>query len=690
MSKEYSLKDLYNEQSEEEDSDFVLEENEESEGSEIEESETEEESTATVTKKRCLEETEDPLKKKAKMDAIWKEMNDTKPTKEKVQEGPSIKERVIKEEPERKETTKVNRPKSILSSLVSQYDIKIPKMNTLEKSKLDWQKFVEKEDIQDDLKYKNKDGYMEKVEFLQRVDDRRRQQLKTGQKTMASVVLAQQEANVHYTNLLNASLLFYEAQRSGKLPSDHRITWRHDSALEDGSDHQVDLTGGYYDAGLPLSYSLMSIAWSASVWFEGYERSGQVQYLDAMLKWGLDWLMRAHPDSDTFYVQVGDGNIDNNYWGPDTTIPSPRPSYPVNRTTIGTDAVAMASAALASASYLYQTRFKETRYADQLRTNAASLFNLASTAKPWTTYTTSIPALADYYRTNNYTSQLTLAALWMYKATDNSTYRSWASTWFDDFRLGQGPITVWDWSDQTNAVFVLGAELDRTQTKYARSATRVLEGVSRGQDSPCTWTADGLLWCEGFSQSNSLVPAQNMALLSLLYADLDSSRATDYRRFAAGQLDYLLGRNRMLTPYVCGIHPNSPHNPHHAGASGGTDLAQIETSPAVEAHLLVGAVVGGPDREDRFYDHRQDWAQTEVALDYNAPFQGLIAYQIYTNASDPPYVTIDRPRPVLSRPFVFPGWLVAVVVISALFVVTLVGYLVWWKRGGVKRAKAAA
>jgi endoglucanase len=43
--------------------------------------------------------------------------------------------------------------------------------------------------------------------------------------SVATVVLAQQEANVHYTNLLNASLLFYEAQRSGKLPSDHRITW---------------------------------------------------------------------------------------------------------------------------------------------------------------------------------------------------------------------------------------------------------------------------------------------------------------------------------------------------------------------------------------------------------------------------------------------------------------------------------
>ncbi|KAI8063653.1 bucentaur or craniofacial development-domain-containing protein [Gilbertella persicaria] len=74
------------------------------------------------------------------------------------------------------------RPKSNLSSLVSKYNIKEPKMNTLEKSKLDWQGFVDKEGIRDELKYKNKDGYMEKVAFLQRVDDRRLDQLKQGQK----------------------------------------------------------------------------------------------------------------------------------------------------------------------------------------------------------------------------------------------------------------------------------------------------------------------------------------------------------------------------------------------------------------------------------------------------------------------------------------------------------------------------
>jgi endoglucanase len=43
------------------------------------------------------------------------------------------------------------------------------------------------------------------------------------------------------------SMLFYEAQRSGKLPADQRVTWRKDSALGDKGNNGEDLTGGYYD-----------------------------------------------------------------------------------------------------------------------------------------------------------------------------------------------------------------------------------------------------------------------------------------------------------------------------------------------------------------------------------------------------------------------------------------------------------
>ena len=49
-------------------------------------------------------------------------------------------------------------------------------------------------------------------------------------------------------------------------------------------------------------------------------------------------------------------------------------------------------------------------------------------------------------------------------------------------------------------------------------------------------------------------------------------------------------------------------------ASGGDDISQIDTVPAQEAYVLYGAVVGGPDPKDRFYDIRSDWVETEVCM----------------------------------------------------------------------------
>lgn len=52
--------------------------------------------------------------------------------------------------------------------------------------------------------------------------------------------------NYNYSEVLEKSLLFYEAQRCGKLPANNRIPWRGDSMLDD-KDGDIDLTGGYFD-----------------------------------------------------------------------------------------------------------------------------------------------------------------------------------------------------------------------------------------------------------------------------------------------------------------------------------------------------------------------------------------------------------------------------------------------------------
>lgn len=43
----------------------------------------------------------------------------------------------------------------------------------------------------------------------------------------------------NYTEALYKSILFFEGQRSGKLPETQRLTWRGDSALLDGNQFNV-------------------------------------------------------------------------------------------------------------------------------------------------------------------------------------------------------------------------------------------------------------------------------------------------------------------------------------------------------------------------------------------------------------------------------------------------------------------
>jgi len=44
-----------------------------------------------------------------------------------------------------------------------------------------------------------------------------------------------------YADALGKAILFFEGQRSGKLPKDQRVKWRGDSALSDGMPQNVHI-----------------------------------------------------------------------------------------------------------------------------------------------------------------------------------------------------------------------------------------------------------------------------------------------------------------------------------------------------------------------------------------------------------------------------------------------------------------
>lgn len=466
--------------------------------------------------------------------------------------------------------------------------------------------------------------------------------------------------NLQWSTLLGNLLYFYEAQRSGRLPTTNRVSWRNDSALNDGSDVSLDLSGGYYDAGdyikctYSLSFTIMSICWGATDFGRGYDLANQTVYLDDMLRWGLGWLIKAHPSPHTLYVQVADANLDNAYWGGDLNIPQNRPSYQINDTSPGTDAAAGASAAFAACSNLYANRnlgpsfstaasLQNSTYADTLLTHAQDLYSFAVNASGGKqTYQSAVPQAGIAYSSSSYGDDLTMAALFLAWATNSSDYYSHAETYYAQYSL-RGKDNVFNWDSKTPGLAVLFAQLANSGASYAGNLSgwqaeseRYFDRILNG-GGPSFKTKGGLLWYPGDSDSDSLNPALNAAMLLTRYAQIATTqdRAKRYTDFARSQLDYALGNNPMSAPYVVGSNPNSPTNPHSAMASGGNDLSHIDTSPPQEAYILYGAVVGGPDNKDRFYDIRSDWPETEVALDYNAPMLTLAAMHVLNDTSDP-------------------------------------------------------
>ena len=58
---------------------------------------------------------------------------------------------------------------------------------------------------------------------------------------LAMVTLVSSATQHNYADALSKSILFFEGQRSGRLPPTQRMTWRKNSALRDGLDVKVRL-----------------------------------------------------------------------------------------------------------------------------------------------------------------------------------------------------------------------------------------------------------------------------------------------------------------------------------------------------------------------------------------------------------------------------------------------------------------
>ena len=454
-----------------------------------------------------------------------------------------------------------------------------------------------------------------------------------------------------YGEAIELSLLFYEANRSGDLDErQNRVPWRGDSGLSDGRDGiyfgdataanlqrdlSLDLTGGYHDAGdhvkfgLPLASTLSTLAWGGISFPEGYERSGQMDDLLATVRWGTDYLLKAQGlDQDgttTFLIaQVGDGQADHALWSAPEEQTIARPAMAVTANGPGSDVAAASAAAFASASVLFRGQGDET-YADTLLERAESLVTFADRYRG--RYSDSITAVQNFYNSwSGYHDELAYGAAWIARAidasgNDGSSYRDFAQTTYHEQVGGLNNGWTHNWDDASYGTAVLLAQ-DANDAEARRHTRQWLDSWVDGSNG--IRITDGGL--RHISTWGSLRYAANTAFLAGVVADQIIDPNGHYSALAAETVAYILGDNPRQSSYVVGYGENFPQQPHHRAASGvsweGFNIDQPN------AHVLNGALVGGPSAADDFAydDRRSDYISNEVAIDYNAGFTGALAY----------------------------------------------------------------
>ncbi|KAJ7964806.1 Endoglucanase [Quillaja saponaria] len=459
---------------------------------------------------------------------------------------------------------------------------------------------------------------------------------------------------------LSKSILYFESQRSGRLPYNQRVTWRDHSGLTDGLEQGVDLVGGYYDAGdqvkfgLPMAFTVTMLSWSLIEYCQQIADAGELEHTMEAIKWGTDYFIKAHTSPNVLWAEVGDGDTDHYCWQRPEDMTTSRQAYKIDENNPGSDLAGETAAAMAAASIV----FKKTNrhYSHLLLHHAQELFEFADKYRG--KYDGSVGVVKSYYASvSGYMDELLWAATWLYKATDKKEYFNYVITNAHSFGGTGWAITEFSWDVKYAGLQVIASKF-LIEQKHKKHSDILEQYRSKAEFYVCSClnkningsnverTPAGLLYIREW---NNMQYVSTATFLLTIYSDFlrNSNQVLschggtfgheEILGFAKSQIDYILGSNPMNMSYLVGYGSNYPQRVHHRGASivsfrgnkgfigctQGYDnwYSKLEPNP----NVLVGALVGGPDFEDNFVDQRDNYMQTEACTYNTAPLVGVFA-----------------------------------------------------------------
>ncbi|KAL2893917.1 Endoglucanase 9 [Bienertia sinuspersici] len=454
----------------------------------------------------------------------------------------------------------------------------------------------------------------------------------------------------NYKDALAKSILFFEGQRSGRLPVAQRVTWRSHSGLRDGSLAGVSLYGGYYDAGdnvkfnFPMAFTTTMLSWGVLEF--GGKMGPELNNAKAAIQWATNYFYKcATATPGKLYVGVGDPNADHRCWERPEDMDTPRTVYSVSPSNPGSDVAAETAAALAAASMVF--RSSDRKYAYMLLETAKKVMQFAIQYRG--AYSDSLgSAVCPFYCSySGYKDELLWGAIWLYKATKHSYYLNFINS------LGANDATdIFSWDNKFAGAHVLLSRYallnkDKNFDPYKQAAENFMCRILPNSPSSSTkYTPGGLLY--KLSGSNLQYVTSISYLLTTYGKYMAVSKHTFncgsvvvtplmLKRLARRQINYILGENPMKMSYMVGYGANYPKRIHHRasslpslakqpqqiGCSDGTQTYYHSSNP--NPNILIGAIVGGPDQNDAYSDDRTDFSHSEPATYINAAIVGTLA-----------------------------------------------------------------
>ncbi|KAF8405319.1 hypothetical protein HHK36_010223 [Tetracentron sinense] len=478
-----------------------------------------------------------------------------------------------------------------------------------------------------------------------------------------------------YQDALTKSILFFEGQRSGRLPQDQRLNWRADSGLGDGSANGVDLTGGYYDAGdnvkfgFPMAFTTTMLAWSL-IEFGDLMPPSELRNALVATRWATDYLLKTISQPNRIFVQVGDPIKDHNCWERPEDMDTVRTVYTVDAPNPASDVAGETAAALSASSMAF--RSSDPGYAETLLRTAIRVFEYADNYRGAYSDNADVkdgacPFYCDFdgYQASHLPitctflhtfeslcfDELLWGAAWLRRASQNDSYLSYIQN--NGKTLGADDnINEFGWDNKHAGLNVLVSKEYLEGSIYSLESYKVSADsfmctlIPESSSSHIEYTPGGLIYKPGGSNMQHVT---SIAFLLLVYANYLSRTsqtvncgsirvgAASLHQQAKKQVDYILGDNPMGMSYMVGYGDKYPQRIHHRGSS----IPSIKDHPQFIAckegavyvnssnpnpNTLVGAVVGGPGEDDVYEDDRADFRKSEPTTYINAPLVGVLAY----------------------------------------------------------------